>query len=392
MLKRISVQNFKSLKDVTLDLQPVNLLIGPNNSGKSNLLKALELVLGKALSDEQTKSIFFKHDDQNPYSVRVWRVSNESDIVVYNSVKANTTLYDFVERKVEIEVQEGRKHYETSIDVGYFSLEGYAPFGSKKYGEKASVTQAMLDSLRELFDIIERFGLSKIYRPDPNKITIPNPLLPNSETVAPDCANLVSFLDTLRDKDPEAFDAIQNDLKICIPEYAGIRFENVAPDEDLKSRFGDKTFKKLGLFHIAHKLTYWAEELSEGTLYFLALLCIVHQPNPPQVLLLEEPERGIHPRRIREVMDFIFRLAEEKKVQVIMTTHNENVVDYFSDIPEAIFVFDKNEDGATQVKNLLSDIIEPTNQELDNQGVARIDYTEDLSKNWVYGLLGGVPE
>ena len=91
-------------------------------------------------------------------------------------------------------------------------------------------------------------------------------------------------------------------------------------------------------------------------------------------------------------MDFIFRLAEEKKVQVIMTTHNENVVDYFSDIPEAIFVFDKNEDGATQVKNLLSDIIEPTNQELDNQGVARIDYTEDLSKNWVYGLLGGVPE
>ncbi|AQG81790.1 hypothetical protein AWR27_22275 [Spirosoma montaniterrae] len=41
MLKRVSIQNFKSLKDVTLDLQKVNLLIGPNNSGKTNLLKAL---------------------------------------------------------------------------------------------------------------------------------------------------------------------------------------------------------------------------------------------------------------------------------------------------------------------------------------------------------------
>ena len=42
MLKRVSIQNFKSLKDVTLDLQKVNLLIGPNNSGKTNFLKALE--------------------------------------------------------------------------------------------------------------------------------------------------------------------------------------------------------------------------------------------------------------------------------------------------------------------------------------------------------------
>lgn len=41
MLKRVSIQNFKSLKDVTLDLQKVNLLIGPNNSGKTNFLKAL---------------------------------------------------------------------------------------------------------------------------------------------------------------------------------------------------------------------------------------------------------------------------------------------------------------------------------------------------------------
>ena len=44
MLKRVSIQNFKSLKDVTLDLQKINLLIGPNNSGKTNFLKALELL------------------------------------------------------------------------------------------------------------------------------------------------------------------------------------------------------------------------------------------------------------------------------------------------------------------------------------------------------------
>jgi AAA15 family ATPase/GTPase len=54
MLKRVSIQNFKSLKDVTLDLQKVNLLIGPNNSGKTNFLKALEYFEFGVLQDDIT--------------------------------------------------------------------------------------------------------------------------------------------------------------------------------------------------------------------------------------------------------------------------------------------------------------------------------------------------
>ncbi len=136
---------------------------------------------------------------------------------------------------------------------------------------------------------------------------------------------------------------------------------------------------------------YWADEVSEGVLYFLALLCIIHQPNPPKLLLLEEPERGIHPRRIREVMDFIFRLAEEKDIQIILTTHNEHVLDDFSTRPEAVFVFDKDEEGATYVRNLQTDIIEPTNRRNRELGLDDIDLTTNLSENWLYGLLGGVP-
>ncbi|MBK8562250.1 MAG: AAA family ATPase [Saprospiraceae bacterium] len=44
MIKTIRIQNFRSLQDVTLDLQDVNLLIGPNNSGKTNLMKALRFL------------------------------------------------------------------------------------------------------------------------------------------------------------------------------------------------------------------------------------------------------------------------------------------------------------------------------------------------------------
>ena len=90
-------------------------------------------------------------------------------------------------------------------------------------------------------------------------------------------------------------------------------------------------------------------------------------------------------------MDFIFRLAEEKDIQIILTTHNEHVLDDFATRPESVFVFDKDEEGATYVRNLQKDIIEPTNQRNQELGLDPIDLTTNLSENWLHGLLGGVP-
>ncbi|GAB3798667.1 hypothetical protein GCM10028819_20280 [Spirosoma humi] len=69
MLKRVSIQNFKSLKDVTLDLQKVNLLIGPNNSGKTNFLKALEIVtdLTNDLNYFDQSIVFLKKKHVTPF-------------------------------------------------------------------------------------------------------------------------------------------------------------------------------------------------------------------------------------------------------------------------------------------------------------------------------------
>ena len=189
---------------------------------------------------------------------------------------------------------------------------------------------------------------------------------------------------------------IETDLQKCIPEFVEIKLEDVKRTEELIKLYNEdksnNSFRKLGLTDGKQGITYWADELSEGTLYFLALLCIINQPNPPKLLLLEEPEKGIHPRRIREVMDFIFRLAEEKDIQIILTTHNENVLNEFTSMPEAVFVFEKDEEGATHVKNLQRDIIEPSNQRSEETDTKEIDFTRNLGENWMYGLLGGVPE
>ena len=121
---------------------------------------------------------------------------------------------------------------------------------------------------------------------------------------------------------------------------------------------------------------YWADEVSEGILYFLALLCIINQPNPPKLLLLEEPEKGIHPRRIREVMNFIFRLVAEKDIQVIMTTHSPHRywMNFLNRLKAFLFSTKMKREQRI-VRNLQNEIIEPANKKNEELGIPPVHYT-----------------
>ncbi|GAB3575880.1 hypothetical protein GCM10027578_40690 [Spirosoma luteolum] len=224
-------------------------------------------------------------------------------------------------------------------------------------------------------------GYLKIYKPNPELITKPHKLS-SEEILEADCGNIIPFIFNLSQNYKRVFRELENNLHKSVGDIVSIGTPSVESNGENKLRL--KFFDK-------DDNDFWASEVSEGVLYFVALLCIINQPNPPKLLLLEEPEKGIHPRRIREVMDFIFRLAEEKDVQVILTTHNEHVLDEFATRPEAVFVFDKDDDGATYVKNLQRDIIDPTNARNGELDLDPVDLTSNLSENWLYGLLGGVP-
>jgi predicted ATPase len=363
MLKRVSIQNFKSLKDVTLDLQKVNLLIGPNNSGKTNFLKALEFF---ELSVLKSDSAAFDEAHDFRYNRSASSLSIKLTLSIEDEELDFLRSFGFSNTETIISSQ---KTFRGGLEIAY-NDSGYPN----------------VNDLRQLVNDI------KIYKPDPNKLTQPGPVGTGEETVKADASNLVGFLDLMLGKYRKAvFNRTESDLNKCIAEFDEINLDDAPATEELKKQYGDKSFKRLGLTNSKQGITYWADELSEGTLYFLALLCIINQPNPPKLLLLEEPEKGIHPRRIREVMDFIFRLAEEKDIQIILTTHNEHVLDDFSTRPEAVFVFDKDDEGATYVRNLQKDIIEPTNQRNIELGLDPVDLTTNLSENWLYGLLGGVP-
>ena len=191
-----------------------------------------------------------------------------------------------------------------------------------------------------------------------------------------DGSNLAGAITHLRDKDEDAYNALRMELQRWIPEFENIGFEN-----------DSNGFRKLALRQKSSRLEIPASQLSEGTLLALALLTIVHQPDAPTLIGLEEPDRGLHPRLLRELRDALYRLSfpadfgiNRPPIQVVITTHSPLFLDLFKDHPEQVITAEKGADGSATFKNLS-----------DDAQLREIIGDAPLGEVWYSGILGGVP-
>jgi predicted ATPase len=98
-----------------------------------------------------------------------------------------------------------------------------------------------------------------------------------------------------------------------------------------------------------NRITIPASRLSDGTLRWLALLTVLLHPSPPPLVCLEEPELGMHPDAIRMLAELLIQASE--RMQLIVTTHSDALIDQFSEAPDSVIVFEK-EEGSTKMTRL----------------------------------------
>lgn len=430
MLKQLRIQNFKSIRDVTLNLESVNLFIGPNNSGKSNILKALEFFSSIILNSENLNevkkftfnrrettiikpcaiSLLFEYGDEKwLYVLNVWDGKIKMEFVEFafylgtNSVEisnidilnietwgkyfkegilnSNSEVYKnsiarYFEFGNEFNAYSSIFIRKNHMDINYSkSYESYIPGIKGSLTNSSFLDNTFSDFLRNLFIYKPELGLIK--HPIKNKENL------ELEFLDANCYNLAEFIFNFSQNHKKNYNDFILDFKKCVHEFEDISTP-YDPSDNTKTSLKLKFFDKKGE-------GYWIDEVSDGVIYFLALLAIIHQPNPPKVLLLEEPETGIHPRRIKEIVDYIFKLADEKSIQIILTSHSPLVLNKFNSTPQSVNVFDK-ENGETKVKNLKVDIIDVSNDEQNRAGVPEINYTSSLSDYWIDGFIGGIPD
>jgi predicted ATPase len=335
-IESISFANFKALRRTTLPLGRFTLIVGPNGSGKSTALQGIECLKRNR--------------------------ANSSEIARLQSASLSHTPDALPEIKVQ---WAGRHPIHTS------RLQWKRDGGSVIEHERAtggSITPELIPQFLAFLSSI------RVYALDPSAIRSPSQLMPRAE-LSPDGTSYAVVIDRLRDEVPERFEALNDELGRWLPEFDRVLFETIKQGHRairLRTRVG------------GHSIP--ASDLSHGTLLALAMLTLAYLPNPPSLIGLEEPDRGIHPRLLRDVRDALYRLAYPENfgetrppVQVIATTQSPYFLDLFRDHPEEIVIAEKEGLEARFV---------PLSK---HPHIDEILADAPLGEVWYSGVLGGVP-
>lgn len=365
-----------------LELRGLNLLIGANGSGKSNLIEAISFMRSapKDWTDVTRKGggtaeWIWKGKSDGKASVDVILRSQKGPQALRHSVSFHTVGQAFAldDERVENEkpdpgevepyfyyrYQKGDPLLNTlNKEVRRLARDTIEPDHSilkQRRDPEAYPEIAWLASSYEDIRIYREwtFGRSAVFR-EPQKADMRNDVLEE------DFSNLGLFLNRLKTKFPAAKKAILAGLKDL---YDGIHDFDVLIEGNTVQVFFTE-----GDFSIP------ATRLSDGTLRYLCLLAILCDPEPPKLVCIEEPELGLHPDVLPKVADLLQKAAE--RTQLIVTTHSDILVDAMTDNPEAVVVCAKS-DGETLMERLRADELE--------------DWLKSyrLGQLWTKGEIGG---
>ena len=360
--------------DEAFALEPLNVLIGPNASGKSNLIEALS-VLHAAPRDLQVPT-------REGGGVREWPWKGNGG---FHDATIEVELKHFVTPiKYQLAFREFRGQFslqDEMLEAGgsllvpdglpvslysYRDSDGAATISAipeeggsglqnrrRLKSDKVKSNQSILSQVRDpkaypeltfLNDVFERISLYRGWnfgRLSPARLPQNTDL--QQDFLLEDASNLALVLNEMMNRP-----GLKNDL---LERMRGF-YPHI---DDIHTRLIGGTvqvfFHESGLSQAIP-----ATRLSDGSLQYLCLLAVLCNPFPRWVICIEEPELGLHPDIIPEVGKLLIEAS--KRSQIFVTTHSDVLVDSLSEVPEAVVVCEKV-DGATQLRRLDAESLKP---------------------------------
>ncbi len=369
MLRRVRIQGYKSLRDVEVHLRPLTVLCGPNAAGKSNFLDALQL-LSRLSTSRSLKEAFEAPYRGTPLESFAFGEGGMEGLLERDSaqfsMEADFEVSDAAASLVEQEIREVRtsngaeRHvperflqYRVTIEVfpktGTLRLadEYLAPLradGTPKRSRKPFLERVD----RKIRLRMERQSHPMEFETGLDHTVLSRPLhpphYPHLLAARHELANwhffyfeprermrvaspvhevrhlglmgdeMAAFLNTMKAGRPKQLEALERALGELVPQVDGIDVS--------VNRFGEAELSlREGTVLVPARL------LSEGTLRVLGLLAAAASADAPGLIGLEEPEIGIHPRRIELIAEFLKTRARAGRTQLVVTTHSPTLLD-----------------------------------------------------------------
>lgn len=388
-IKKIKIRNFKSLYDVSFCPGNINVFIGANGSGKSSVLEAIG-VLSAAMTDRvnnnslqrkgvrlSTSSLYksqFRSIERSmptvDFAMNWERNHDKYDYSVHLTTPSDNDTWKYHSESVSKngEIVFGRSN-RTSVQLN--NKVGYYALSEKLTGEEYT----------DMGNYISGYG---IYQPDtltlrgnvadPTQVT---PIGLNGGRLADAMEDLFSVVDdeimfgTLSMDDVLELIEWASDIHITKPKKSNLN--PGVPSTRQVIEFQDRFLKD--------KSVFTGYDASEGALYVLFMLTLAMHPDVPGMFAIDSFDHALNPRLAKRITEIFSQLIIESGKTVFMTTHNPLVLDGLNLADERIrlFAINKNKYGYAELNRI------QISQELLETG-------QSLSRLWINGLLGGVPE
>ncbi len=329
-LTRISIENFKSIKILTLDLKPMNILIGANGAGKSNFVGVFKFLNELVEGNLQTYTgrqggansiLHFGRKQSESLSIQL----SFDEKIEYDCILAPTVADSFVFHNETV--------YRPNTDTGGKDCHVYHSGNGYLESEVSLDTQCDPDT-KYIRAYLKSWKIFHFHDTSESATIKQTGGIEDNHSLRPDGGNLAAFLYMLSKRYPGQYENIQDSIRLVAPFFDRFVLEPSRLNPD-KIRLEWK-----------HKGTsdyFNASSLSDGTLRFMCLATLLLQPELPSIILLDEPELGLHPYAVN-VLASLLRSAS-KDSQVIVATQSVTLVNQFE--PEDIVVVDRDEEQST---------------------------------------------
>lgn len=360
-LNHINVKNFKSIRDLDLDLKSLNVFIGANGVGKSNFIGVFKFLNQIVEGNLQAHIGASGGAERILYFGRKTSEALSLDLSFDDSVNGyQCVLKPNAEDSLILDSEQVWFHDKLKYSRPYFESlgAGHPETRLEKATSNSRVSGYVLSDLKSwklyhFHDTSESARVKQTSDIEDNRI------------LQPDARNLSAFLYRLQKKNPDYFENIQDAVRMVAPFFDRFNLQPSRLNEE-KIRL---EWKEKGTD------TYFnGSSISDGTLRFICLATLLLQPTLPSVILLDEPELGLHPYAITVLAGLLKQAAT--KTQVMVATQSVTLVNQFE--PSDIIVVDR-QDGQSVFRHL------------DTANMAKWLDDYGLGDLWEKNVFGGRP-
>jgi predicted ATPase len=331
-MKKIQIKGYKSIKNLDLPLNSINILIGANGSGKSNFLSFFDF-LKQTYNRNLQEFVALKGID-----TFLHKGDKVTDEISTHLFFKGTNGYSFTLKKGDaglIFTKEGmwygnNPYYKNPVDIASFGNESTLRNQSMP---RANYIRTYLNSLAKyhFHDTGENSPFNKESNIENDKFYLYEK-----------GNNLASFLYNISINNKIIYNLITKTVQSIAPYFLDF-FLKPESNGNIKLRWLSKHTSTI----------YGVNDLSDGTIRFIALTVLFMQPNLPETIIIDEPELGLHPTAIAKLAGLI-KSVSSKDCQVILATQSTDLISHFD--PEDIITVDQI-NGESIFERLCSDTL-----------------------------------